>query len=1317
MNRVQYGMFIVALLIALVLSAFNTTPAFANEAIPPADETITQEIAPSEEVVNEIEATTNQEDEATPPDVSEVDSVSDEESTTVAEVIESLPEDTEIIVLDENGEALPLATAEAEDAVYNGDPLWCPAGVAPNPGVGGCSPSFTGFTDDAPLTDNGLIAWLYDPLNATTVSKAGVIWVAYDYGTTEVGDIIIDGTQVAGTMETFALTIQGGWNGTNGSKLLDTTTPYSEINNLFIISNWNNAVTVNNLFVTGVSAPSNSALEVYTTGNITVNNVDVVNNTAVYGGAYLNNSGGTGNVTVNDSTFNNNAGTGTYVVGLDISTAGTVTLKNVTTNANSSSNDTGGIGTNISNTNGTTPKAVNINGTNQFNYNEVNGLIVNSKGVITINNVTAMNNTDGHGVLLDNCSYNAGICDYGVSSGVSVKGTNNFSNNGYDGLRVISGGVITVNNITANGNGTSASRPAVTLTYDAPIDATGKGVFLLNIGATTPKNITISGTNTFNFNASNGLSVFTDGMITVNNITANFNECDPTKDTDPTWCAGAVLLGNSGVTQTGYGRFELNNDHAQQNGLFVMINSGKGAVTLNNLFAFANGDIGVEIAAGGGTPATAINVTINGANTFLNNGDSGLTINTDGTVTLNNLTAESNGNYGVFVSNIGLTKAVTLKGINTFNTNTNTGLYIQSYGAITTNAVTAFANSTGEGVYLDNCVDNGGTCDALTVQPITMNGNNLIESNGGVIYPGLNIKSRGAITINNLSTNQNGDDGAFITNDYTNSVGGVTIKGYATANNNGDMGLNINSYGAISLINVTANFNGAHGAYLDNADTTTPKTVTIAGINHFNGNSNSGLLIRSFGAITTNALTVTSNTDNGISFNNCIIVGSNCTSPSAQPITLNGNNFFEANGDGSFIISRGAVTVNNLTANYNGLTGLSINNTSDNAVGGVTIKGYATALANNALFGIFIDSNGAVTLANVTSSYTSSGSSYGLFISNTANTATPANVTITGTNIFNNNAAKGLFIATYGVVTLNNLTANSNGSGGVQVINNTGTLAKSVTLNGNNTFSFNSGTGLNINSLGAIKINNIVASYNGGASSSGAELINNGAIENQPITITGFGVFNNNGYFGLNAVSNGNVTLTNIDANYNVDTGTNIGTENNATPTSFANVTITGFNTFNNNIGGNGLRIYADGNIAVSNITANNNALIGAYLNNDDYANSGASGIRTVTVSGVNMFNENDFGLSIYSNGTVSLTRITANLNSDGTGDGVGLYVLTDGAINLTCGSMNGNTDYGYDLIAGVGKVVTIKGVFSYNNSLGDVALPTAVVTRACPLP
>lgn len=1125
MKPIRSGVLIWAVCFALLLSAMNTAPAFADEAIPPADETTS-----SEEVVSETEATTSEEEEATPPDVSEVDSVADEESTTVAEVIESLPQDTTLVVVDENGEALPLASAEAQEIIYNGDPIWCPAGVAPNPGVGGCSPSFTGFTDDAPITDNGLIAWLYDTNNAATISKAGVIWVAYNYSTTELGNIQINGTLVAGTMETFALTVNGGWNGTAGSTALNSTTPYSTIVNPFSIVNWGGAVTLNNLNVSGASGASVTALEIITIGNVTLNNIDVVSNTTQYGGAYIE----AGNVTVNDSTFNGN--TGANAKGLEIFVTGTVTLKNVTANGNTRSGST------IDNVSATAPKAVTLNGTNQFNNNGENGVVIGTRGVITINNVIAMNNGT-YGALIDNCSYSAGTCNLGVSNGVSVKGTNNFSHNGWDGLRVISGGAITVNNITANGNGTSPTRPAATIELGEDFDATGKGVFLLNVGASTSKNITISGTNTFNNNASNGLSALTLGMLTVNNITANVNGCDPLKDTDTSWCAGALLFGNSGVAQTGYGRFE--GDDAA--GLLVLINLGKGSITLNNLFALSNGMDGVYIEADGALATTPINVTINGENVFEENGNRGLFIVTDGTVTLNNLTAEGNGDDGVNIENNTYTKAVTLKGVNTFLGNGDHGLFIISYGAITTNAVTAFGNF-GGGAYINNCVVDVLTCDALTAQPITMNGNNFFQSNG-----------------------------AF----------------------------------------------------------------------------------------------------------------------------------------GLYILSRGAVTINNLNGSYNGAGGVDIFNGANNAVGGVTIKGYLTALENNS-HGVNINSNGAVTLANVSAMYNNTGS--GVVIVNDANAAIPVNVTITGKNNFSGNNQTGLSITTFGTVLLNNITANENTSFGAYIDSNGGSLAKSVTLNGNNTFNGNSLTGLYIGALGVIKVNNVMANNN---LSYGAELDNQGfASINQPVTITGFGIFNNNVNPGLYVYSNGAVTFANITANNNAGDGVFVETQyNNLANTTYANVTLTGVNTFNNNIG-DGLIIYTDGNITVSNITANDNASYGAYLDNFTYANTGATGIRTVNVTGTNIFNSNDNGLSVSSRGTVSLTRITANYNDDGAGNGTGLFVSTsEGAINLTCGAMYNNTDYGYNLNPGIGKVITLKGVYTYGNILGDYTNITPVITRTCPLP
>src|SRR5690606_33908585 len=126
-----------------------------------------------------------------------------------------------------------------------------------------------------------------------------------------------------------------------------------------------------------------------------------------------------------------------------------------------------------------------------------------------------------------------------------------------------------------------------------------------------------------------------------------------------------------------------------------------------------------------------------------------------------------------------------------------------------------------------------------------------------------------------------------------------------------------------------------------------------------------------------------------------------------------------------------------------------------------------------------------------------------------------------------------------------------------------------------------------------------------------------------------------------------------------------------------------------------------DGAITISNITANNNDLSGVELDNSNHANGG---LKNVTITGVNMFNGNEGnGLYISASGTVTLTRITANYNNDGIGNGSGLVVFTiNGAINLTCGSMYNNADYGYDLNAGSGKPITIKGVFTFSNPSGN---------------
>ncbi|MBL8097766.1 MAG: hypothetical protein JNK81_01215, partial [Anaerolineales bacterium] len=128
MNRLRYSMWIMAIFFALILSALNVSPALADEAPPP-----------------DVSTPAETGEEATPPADGETDSASSTESSTVAEVIQSLPEDTTLVVVDENGEALPLASEEAAETIELADPRWCPVGVAP--GGAGCSPVFASFND------------------------------------------------------------------------------------------------------------------------------------------------------------------------------------------------------------------------------------------------------------------------------------------------------------------------------------------------------------------------------------------------------------------------------------------------------------------------------------------------------------------------------------------------------------------------------------------------------------------------------------------------------------------------------------------------------------------------------------------------------------------------------------------------------------------------------------------------------------------------------------------------------------------------------------------------------------------------------------------------------------------------------------------------------------------------------------------------------------------------------------------------------------------------------------------------------------------
>ena len=105
-----------------------------------------------------------------PAPAEETDSLPVADTPVIAEV----PQGTEVLVLDEQGQAVPLVTQEAAEIIAAADPIWCPAGVAiPKPLMNGCTASYTSFT--------ALITYL----DANEPAKDGVIWIekGFDSGT------------------------------------------------------------------------------------------------------------------------------------------------------------------------------------------------------------------------------------------------------------------------------------------------------------------------------------------------------------------------------------------------------------------------------------------------------------------------------------------------------------------------------------------------------------------------------------------------------------------------------------------------------------------------------------------------------------------------------------------------------------------------------------------------------------------------------------------------------------------------------------------------------------------------------------------------------------------------------------------------------------------------------------------------------------------------------------------------------------------------------------------------------------------------------
>jgi hypothetical protein len=283
-----------------------------------------------------------------------------------------------------------------------------------------------------------------------------------------------------------------------------------------------------------------------------------------------------------------------------VSTYGAIAIN--TTSLSASGNGTSGTsgsGVYLYNAGSTslTLPSVTLKGVNSFNNNYSDNLQITTLGVITLNSISANDSASGHGASINNST---------DGKGVTLTGTNVFNGNYLTGLRINSDGAVTLNNITASGN------------------LNGYGLDSENQLAGSAYAFKLTGTNTFNNNSSENLYVLSKGAISANNVTANFSTGGNGMYLDNT--AGS----SAGITLTGI------NTAIGNSGVGISIHSNNGNINLSKVTADGNTGTGLYIDAG-----TTGNVTLT-CGSFTNNGGYGVTVATNGTLTL--IGAVSSGN-------------------------------------------------------------------------------------------------------------------------------------------------------------------------------------------------------------------------------------------------------------------------------------------------------------------------------------------------------------------------------------------------------------------------------------------------------------------------------------------------------------------------------------------------------------------------------------------------------------------------------------------------------------------------------------------------
>lgn len=193
-------------------------------------------------------------------------------------VFQDLPAGTDVLVLDETGQPLSLATQAAEAVIATADPVWCPSSLAaPTPGLNGCTASYASL--------GTLLASEVAYIDAQTVD--GTIWITSG-AIAETGAISIDGASYT-NWDNYGLTLQGGWSGASGDPKIGANSVFSVP---ILIAHWTAPITINNLTLQSVPQSKfflgkDAALFLEDVGDVHLNNFQSKNNSSIWASVHI----------------------------------------------------------------------------------------------------------------------------------------------------------------------------------------------------------------------------------------------------------------------------------------------------------------------------------------------------------------------------------------------------------------------------------------------------------------------------------------------------------------------------------------------------------------------------------------------------------------------------------------------------------------------------------------------------------------------------------------------------------------------------------------------------------------------------------------------------------------------------------------------------------------------------------------------------------------------------------------------------------------------------------------------------------------------